>query len=328
VRRTLSTLSAVALLMAGFAQSAAAEEHLLDRVAAVVNGRVITLSEVQQLAGPALARLPDGVDRNAARLEVMREALDALIDEKILEDAVAERQIEVTDVDVDRAITEVRRQHGLTEAQFRQAIAEQGYSWEAYRQELAGQLERYKLLGAEVRARVEVSDEDVQSYLARQGGGGGRPVDEGRVRHVLVRVADGADEAAEAAARARAEEALGRIAGGESFADVARDLSEDPSSERGGELGWIRRGVMVAALDEAVFGAEVGKAVGPIRSPFGFHVLEVTERRRRRSEQDAFAEQRARQALTEEALEQETRRFLDGLRSRAVIEIKLSELAS
>ncbi len=300
------------------------DEILLDRVAAVVNGRVITLSTVQQAAAPRINRIPPDVDTEAAKLEAMNEALQELIDEELLADAIQERRIEVTEQEVDRAITEVRRQHGMTESEFRQALMGEGLTWESYRREIAVQLERYKLLGAEVQARVDVTDEEVRGYLSRHGEE--RIVEEARVSHILIRLPDQASETEVDDARRRANEAVQRITSGEDFAAVAREVSDDPSSERGGELGWLRRGRMVRELDEAVFETDEGEVVGPVRSPSGWHVIEIAEKRSQRMDHDSISEERAHQVLMEEALEEETRRFLDGLRRRAVIEIKIPEM--
>ena len=316
---TLCTLLVAA--WPSFAASAQDDEVLLDRIAAIVNGEVVTLSEALEMALPVLSRLPDGIDREAAQLETLSSALDALIDERLLRQEAAAREIFISEAEIDRAVIEVRRQHGLSEAEFRQAIASQGFSWEDYRRELAAQLERYRLLGAEVQARVEVTDEDVRSYLSRQGAG--RPIEEARVRHILIRVPEGSSDEEISEKRERAEEVLARLREGEDFSLVAMDVSEDPSARSGGELGWLRKGRMVRSLEEAVFGANEGELVGPVRSPSGWHLIEVSERRVRRTEQDEFMEQRARQALMEEALDRETRRFIEGLRRRAVIEIRL-----
>jgi peptidyl-prolyl cis-trans isomerase D len=99
-----------------------------------------------------------------------------------------------------------------------------------------------------------------------------------RARHILVKVSQGAAEDAVAAAKAKAAAALERIRGGADFAAVAREVSDDPgSAAKGGDLGWFERGVMVKEFEDAAFAQAPGKAGDPVRSPFGFHVIEVTE---------------------------------------------------
>ena len=98
-----------------------------------------------------------------------------------------------------------------------------------------------------------------------------------RARHILVMVND---QRTDEAARARIEEAKKRLAGGGDFAAVAREVSDDTASKaNGGDLGYFGRNKMVKEFDEAAFGAQPGQLVGPVKSSFGYHLLEVTDKR-------------------------------------------------
>lgn len=97
-------------------------------------------------------------------------------------------------------------------------------------------------------------------------------------RHILVRVLPDADEAAIAAARKKAEGLMQRLDAGEAFDVLAREESDDPgSAPGGGDLGFFGRGLMVPEFDEAVFSMKVGERRGPVRSSFGFHIIELLE---------------------------------------------------
>lgn len=98
-----------------------------------------------------------------------------------------------------------------------------------------------------------------------------------QARHVLFRADEKAPADADAAARKKAEEVLARAQKGEDFAKLASQLSEDPGSkERGGDLGWFGAGVMAKPFEEAAFGAQQGALTGPVRTRFGWHVIQVT----------------------------------------------------
>lgn len=100
-----------------------------------------------------------------------------------------------------------------------------------------------------------------------------------RARHLLIRVASDASEEDVAKARERAEAGLARIRGGEDFAAVASELSEDPGSkDRGGDLGFFTRGQMVPPFEEAAFALQVGEVSDVVETPFGFHIIKVEER--------------------------------------------------
>ncbi|RMH68296.1 MAG: peptidylprolyl isomerase [Bacteroidetes bacterium] len=98
-----------------------------------------------------------------------------------------------------------------------------------------------------------------------------------RARHILLRAPEG-NEAARAEARARANELRQRILDGESFADLAREFSEDGSAQQGGDLGWFGRGRMVEPFEEATFSARVGEITRPVETRFGIHLIQVTDR--------------------------------------------------
>jgi peptidyl-prolyl cis-trans isomerase D len=99
-----------------------------------------------------------------------------------------------------------------------------------------------------------------------------------RVSHILVKVPMVGGSAAEDQAKARAESALTRVRGGADFAQVAREMSEDASTaSRGGDLGLIGQGELVPEVDKAIQGLKPGEVAGPLRSPFGYHVLKVFE---------------------------------------------------
>jgi peptidyl-prolyl cis-trans isomerase D len=99
-----------------------------------------------------------------------------------------------------------------------------------------------------------------------------------RVAHILVRVPTVGGSQAEDAARAKAEAALGRVRGGADFGQVAREVSEDAgTASKGGELGTFAAGELTPELDQAIAKLKAGELAGPVRTPFGFHVIKVLE---------------------------------------------------
>jgi len=105
-----------------------------------------------------------------------------------------------------------------------------------------------------------------------------RTPEQRRARHILVTLDPGADAAAEAAAKARIEAARARLVGGEAFADLAKEVSQDPgSAAAGGDLGLFGKGVMDPAFEQASFALGLNQVSDPVRSQFGYHLIEVTE---------------------------------------------------
>lgn len=146
-------------------------------------------------------------------------------------------------------------------------------------------------------------------------------VEQNKVRHILVRVND---LVSESEAKGKIERLRDRIAGGAKFEDIAKLGSEDGSAQKGGELGWVSPGETVPEFEAAMTKAAMNTVVGPVRTQFGFHLLEVTERR----SQDVTTErtrQSARVALRERKADEAYQTWLRELRDRATVEVKLTE---
>ncbi|WP_456417618.1 SurA N-terminal domain-containing protein [Thiolapillus sp.] len=130
---------------------------------------------------------------------------------------------------------------------------------------------------AVVGAGLEVTDEKLRAYYEQHKDEFHAP-EERRVRHILIQVAENADDAAVEAAKAKIEDIARRLENGESFEALAKEFSDDPGSrDQGGDVGWISPGLMAKAFEEEAYSLEKGKVGKPVRTPFGFHLLEVTE---------------------------------------------------
>ena len=318
----LGVIAAAVLLWSGVARS-----QLVDKVAAVVNRDIIALSEVQQRASPELARLSSERDprkRNEQRTLVLKQALDTLIAEKLVEAEVHELGLTVTGAEVDEAMGDVQKQNNITDpVQFEQLLAREGYTLKSYKEFLGKQIARGRLMQMKVAAKVKISEEDLKAAYAQYAKLEGEEA-EVHARHILVAVDPKATPEQVEEARKKAE-AIAQEARrpGMDFAALARARSEGPSKEDGGDLGFFRRGVMVPAFEKAAFTLKEGEVSEPIRTNFGWHVLKVEERRTvgvtSYEEMKPKLEAQLRQQKTEKFVEQ----YVQELRKKATIEVKL-----
>ena len=156
---------------------------------------------------------------------------------------------------------------------------------EEYYQEHAGEfmlpervrLAYLRLSGEALAATIEVDEAELEAqYQARKDAL--RTQEQRRASHILIQVAEDADEEARDAARARADELHARLAGGADFAELARENSDDAgSAAQGGDLGFFGKGVMVGPFEETVFGMQPGQLSEPVQTQFGFHIIRLTE---------------------------------------------------
>jgi peptidyl-prolyl cis-trans isomerase SurA len=318
-------MSIPALMLLAAALAAAPERRVLDRVAATVNGEVVTLSELTDKGGAEYRRadeLPPGESREKARSRVLKAAFDVVLAEKLFASQAKALELEVSEAQVDAAVEDIKRRNHFDDVQLDQALAEQGMDRAGFRRAVKRDLEAYQILNFKVRSRVKVTDEDVKNYYqthTRDFAGD----DEVKVRHIFLALPAPADEAK---VRARAEKLLARVRGGEDFAAVAKEVSEGPSAADGGDLGWIRRGTVQREIEQAAFALKPGQISGLVKAGPGLHILQVEDRRTSGARPFDEVKDEIRDRLTNEQLESQRQAYVSELKREAVIDLKMAEL--
>jgi peptidyl-prolyl cis-trans isomerase D len=133
---------------------------------------------------------------------------------------------------------------------------------------------------ADFAAKAAPTDEEITAYYERVKDDRFAQPEEVHARHILVAVKPGADDAAKAEARKKAEELLAKAKGGADFAMLAKESSDDPGSkESGGDLGFFPRGRMVPEFDAVAFSLAPGQVSEIVETPFGLHIVKVEEKR-------------------------------------------------
>jgi peptidyl-prolyl cis-trans isomerase SurA len=320
-RSILAGLAGLAFLAAPRARA-----ELVDRVAAVVNNDVITLSEVEKRAGPELARVDQeatGPDRAQKRAAALKRVLDTMIDEKLVDNELRELKVTISDKEVDGAVDEVKKSYNLTDEQLQQAVSREGYSIAEYREQMRKQIGRYKLISEKVRKNVKVSDADVQSEYDRMTRAEGEDY-EVHIRHILIAVPRSASAAQiDTARRKAAAIAVEAREPGVDFAELAKKRSEGSSSSDGGDLGFFKRGTMVPEFERVAFNLKTGEVSDPVRTQFGWHVLKLEEIRKLGMKPLAEVRPEIEERLRKAQAERLTAQYMETLRSAAVVEKKI-----
>jgi len=320
-RSIMAGLTGLALLGAPRARA-----ELVDRVAAVVNNDVITLSEVEKRAAPELARIDQetsGAERGQKRAAAMKRTLDTMIDEKLVDNELKELKVTIGDKEVDAAIDEVKKSYNLNDEQLQQAVAREGYTLAEYREQMRKQIGRYKLISEKVRKNVKVSDADVQTEYDRMTRAEGEDY-EVHVRHILIAVPRNASQAqVEQARRKAAAVAVEAREPGVDFAELAKKRSEGSSSSDGGDLGFFKRGTMVPEFERVAFNLKTGEVSEPVRTQFGWHVLKLEEIRKLGMKPLAEVRPEIEERLRRAQADRLTSQYMETLRNAAVVEKKI-----
>ena len=322
MRRSIRTGLAALVLLAGLV----ARAELVDRVAAVVNNEVITLSEVERRAAPELARVDQettGPERGQKRAAALKKVLDTMIDEKLVDNELKELKVTISDKEVDAAVEEVKKSYNLTDEQLQQAVSREGFTVAEYREQMRTQIGRYKLISEKVRKNVKVSEADVQSEYDRMTRSEGEDY-EVHVRHILIAVPRTAPHAAVDEARRKAAAlAVEARQPGVDFAELAKKRSEGSSSSDGGDLGFFKRGTMVPEFERVAFNLKTGEVSEPVRTQFGWHVLKLEEIRKLGMKPIAELRPEIEERLRRQQADRLTSQYMETLRNAAVVEKKI-----
>ncbi len=251
-----------------------------DYIVAVVNSDLVTAAEVEQRLGRIrAASVPRGTAPAPASEPMRQQALDSLVEERVIMTYARESGLKVDDADLDRAVLSVATQNKLSLNQLRDQLRAEGIDFARFRANLRDQILMERVREREVGARTRVLDADIDKYLAERNVVNARDV-ELNIAQILVTVPEGASPDVLAQRQARADAALTRVLGGEDFAVVARELSEDGTRARGGEIGLRAASRLPDPFVEQVRSLRPGE-VSPtvLRSGAGLHVLKLLERR-------------------------------------------------
>ena len=315
-------------VLAALAAAPAPQGRVLDRVAAVVNGEVVTLLELEERAGPDLRRaeaLAPGPARERERARVLKETFDGVVSERLFQAQVVALGVEVSDAEIDSVIQDVKRRNGLDDERLDEALRGQGLDRAAYRKAVKRDLESMRLVQLKIRNKVKVTDEDVKNYWQTHPQEF-RAGEEVRARHIFLPLAPDAVAAEVARVTAIAEMAVSRIKAGEDFGKVARELSQGPSAREGGELGWLKRGTVQADVEKVAFALQPGEVSGLIRTRPGYQIIQVEERRGGGARPFEEVKDEVRDRLVNEQGDVYRAQYVAELRKDAVIEVKIPEL--
>jgi len=242
-----------------------------------VAGSFNTLAYEQGLRNQGLT--PAGFEEQVRQDLVQRQLSLAVIGSEPMSDAelaeyvrLNEQRRDISWVVIPAAdfVTEVSLAEGEAQAQYDRQQADYQSPEQVKLQYLELNLERIvSTLQADEAALRGYYDEHRNDYQTQE---------QRRASHILIGAEEGADQAALDAARAKAEEVLQRVRGGAPFAEVAKEVSQDPgSAERGGDLGFFEKGVMEPPFEEAVFAMQPGEISDLVKTRFGFHIIQLNE---------------------------------------------------
>ena len=293
-------------------------EQLPD-VVARVNGEDVKKSELD-MAVKSLqdrARTPVPAEQRDA---VYRQVLDRIIGFHLLVQEAKARKVVAPPWEVDAQVEQIRKQFPSEDA-FKQMLQSRGVTLEQLRTDTAQTIAVNVMLKSELEPKITVSEADSKTFY-EENKPRFRQEDSVHASHILIRTPDQADAAAKAKAKAQADDLLAQIKKGADFAELARKFSQDPgSAPNGGDLGFFSKGQMVQPFEQAAFNLKPGQMSGVVETPFGFHIIRVSETKAGRDM--AYEEVKAQIAdfLKQQMRDKKSQEFVDQLKAKGKVQI-------
>ncbi len=264
----------IAAIVLWHAAAAFAATSVIDRIVAVVNDDIITLSQFETfktlifLGSPDV---PEGRQKN-------RELLQQLVVKKLLQQEAAKTGIAIKPKEVDRAIESVLERNNLSLAEMERELEKQGASLQDYRSLMKAELAQSEIIARKVQSKVVITEEDMKKYYRENIRPDEKPVPRVRIQQILLAVPQDASAAGKKEIRRRAEQIRQNIIKGEAFATMAATYSDGPAARAGGDLGYFHRNELMPAIEHAAFSMNAGDVSGLIQTQAGFHIIKVLDK--------------------------------------------------
>ncbi|MDO9282313.1 MAG: peptidylprolyl isomerase [Methylotenera sp.] len=256
----------------------AAEVVKLDRIVAIVDQTVITEQELEGRIRTVTAQLAKQGTELPPENILRKQILERLISDTLQLQYAAQTGLKVDDNQLDKTIERIAEQNKMTPSEFSEALSADGISMRKFRADIRSEITIARLREREVESRVNVTESEIDNFLTTQASSN-ESTDEFEISHILIRTPEeGATEDVQKA-KAKVDEAVKALQEGTSFAKVSASFSDAPNALEGGSLGWKTSTQLPALFLDTLKTMQAGDVSAALRSPNGFHILKLTNKR-------------------------------------------------
>jgi len=305
--------------------SVSAYAEIMERIVAVVNGDIITLSELSGAFEPYKKNIEESykaADKEKVIAEARLSMLNKLIDNVIIDQETKKSGIVINDDEVTTTINDALSKRKMKMDDLINELAKENSSIEAYKKELKDHLLRMKFLRREIKSRLAVSEEEIGDYYTKH-----REAYEGkeavRIRQILILFPKNSNQNIKAKLREEMNAIHKRLQNGEPFDALAAQYSQEPAAAAGGDIGYIEKGSMLPVVDSVAFSLKKDEISEVIESPLGFHIIKVVDKRGAGIKPIASVREEIKTKIEQEKMDKKYEEWIKDLRSKAIIEIRL-----
>src|SRR6266498_1677232 len=303
-----------------FCAAPAAEPQIVDGIAAIVNGEVITYSQVRALSAPREKLLRSQLTGNELEnklLELRQLALKDLIDRRLVIQAFKKESYQIPDHIVDERMHQIiRESFGGDRHTFIKTLEAQNYTLGEFKQKETERIMVQAMRSHNVKMNSIISPTKVEDYYRKHRD---EFTSKEQIKLRMIMISGQKDTASAPAQKALAEEVLGKLAGGAEYDQTAQIYSEDSTRDNGGDWGWIERNTLAAPLEKFAFNMPVGRISNIIDYAGNYYILKVEDKRGGTTRSLAEARGDIEKRLLQEEAQQIQERWIASLRQKAYI---------
>jgi len=274
VRFFYSLLVAISLTSPAYS-----DETKIDRIVAVVDQGVITENELNDRIRIVTTQLEKQGNPLPPENVLRKQILERLINDRLQLQYAAQTGLRVDDAQLDKTVERIADQNKMSVPEFREALAGEGIGYRKFREDIRNEIILARLREREVDNKINVTEAEIDNYFTTQTSQNNEAKDEYEISHILIRTREDSSPEELQRLRAKAEQALKQLQAGTDFAQVSASFSDAPNALEGGALGWKNSGQIPALFADALKTLQPGQLSPILRSPNGFHILKLTNRR-------------------------------------------------
>jgi len=304
-----------------FATSLWAKTEKKEEVAALVNGEPIVAAAVQGEIKGILARSQEqGRKPTDAEMASLRESvLEKMIKLELLSQESKKAGVSVNSTDVDNELKGYKKGFADDKA-FAKALSESGITEAELRKQIGKNLTIQKFIDAKFKGKVQITEQDAKDFYNSNQDKFAQP-EMAHARHILITAKEAEPKADKDRKRAKLVEIKKQLKGGADFAELAKQYSDCPSKERGGDLGFFPRGQMVKPFDQAAFKMMPGDISDIVETEFGYHLIKLEEKKPAKTVSFDEAKAKITAYLTQEKITANIEAFVAEAKGKATIKI-------
>ncbi|MEE8575597.1 MAG: SurA N-terminal domain-containing protein [Thermodesulfobacteriota bacterium] len=315
-RVTIKPVAAFFLLLLVLILPGKADAEVVDRIVAVVNDSIITLTELNAAAVLAEEEYKGLSKEELNSIEVKSQILDNIIEQKLVKQAADNAGIEVSEAELDKAIEEVKSSGNMTQEALFVALAKSGLTYKEYRAQLTEQIREVKYVDKAFRSKVLLEREDIDEYFHQNRE---KFVGPSKVRLRIIYLSSEDKELQ----NDRLMFVIRGIDDGEEFSTLAKAYSDGPNPDKGGDLGYV----VVSELDPAIAKAseklELNEISAPIPSDMGVTIIQLLDKKDKEMLELTEVEGYIRKTLYDRMVEETFNHWLKEIKRIAHIEVRL-----